>query len=516
MMTNEPQIETPTRHLMLVIMDGWGIAEDPTVSAIDQGRTHFYQNALLSYPNSKLKASEQAVGLPPGQMGNSEVGHLNIGAGRIIYQQLDKIQRAIDSGEFIENPTIQRLVAYCKQNQAPLHLMGLVSTGGVHSSLDHLTAMLESFSKMNIPQIYIHAFLDGRDTAPQSGLKFMQTLQQTINRHNYPAKIVSLIGRYYAMDRDKRWERVKKAYDLLIHGIGETFPDPQSAIEYYYQQGITDEFMAPCVISNHTAITVQPEEAALFFNFRTDRGRELTQVLTQQDFPEYGMQTLPLHYVTLTEYDKTFKNVGIVFKTDSVQDTLGEVLSTFKKKQLRIAETEKYPHVTYFFNGGKESNFDLEDRILCQSPKVATYDLKPQMSAFDIEREVLKKIVEKQYDFICLNFANPDMVGHTGVFQAAIKACESVDYSVSKIVKKCTENDYAVLIISDHGNADKMENPDGSPHTAHTLARVPCILIDPRKEFIKIRDGVLADVAPTILKIMGIPIPAAMTGQPLV
>ncbi len=497
-----------------MILDGWGIATNKKVSAIDQANTPFVDALYTKYPNSRLQASGLAVGLPDGQMGNSEVGHMNIGAGRIVYQDLVRVNKAVLEHELDFHPALANIFNYVKENNKTLHIIGLLSDGGVHSHIDHLKAIC-SIAHTNAVNPVIHAFLDGRDTDPRGGLGYLTDLQKHLVTSG--GKIASVIGRYYAMDRDKRWERVKLAYDLMVHGKGEATTNVLSTLRHSYDAGITDEFIQPIVVieNDKPVATIKEGDAVLCFNFRTDRGRQITEVLTQQDFPEYGMKALPLHYTTLTNYDNTFTNVHVVFEKDNLENTLGEVLANAGKIQIRIAETEKYPHVTFFFSGGRETVFEGESRILCPSPKVATYDLQPEMSANDIKDKIIPELDKKDVDFVCLNFANPDMVGHTGVFAAAVKACETVDGCAQAVTEAALRNGYATIIIADHGNADCMINEDGTPNTAHTTSLVPCILIT---DFYagKIYDGKLGDLAPTILTLMGIPIPNQMTGDVLI
>lgn len=499
-------------------MDGWGIARDPKVSAIDAAQTPFYDASLRTRPHARLHASETQVGLPAGQMGNSEVGHMNIGAGRIVYQDLARIGRSIASGEFATLPTYQALVAYCKTHQKPLHLLGLLSDGGVHSHIDHLIGILETLSREpQLPPVYLHLFMDGRDTAPTGGLAYLAQLEAAMAATGV-GKIASVIGRYYAMDRNKAWDRVQKAYDLICHGKGQAFATAREAIAASYAAGVTDEFVEPAVIVAHGQPVglLQADDAVLFYNFRTDRGRQLTIALTQQAFPAQGMVPLPLHYCTMTRYDDTYKGVAVLYEKDNIRMGLGETLAQHGKQQIRIAETEKYPHVTFFFNGGREEPFVGESRILCPSPKVATYDLQPQMSAYDIRDQIVPALEKGEADFVCLNFANPDMVGHTGVFEAAVKACETVDACTQAVVEAALRHGYHAIVTADHGNADCMINPDGSPHTAHTTALVPVILHAPAGspfQAATLRDGKLGDLAPTILHIMGLPIPPEMTGE---
>jgi 2,3-bisphosphoglycerate-independent phosphoglycerate mutase len=510
------------QKVVLVIMDGWGIARDPRVSAVDAANTPFYDESLRTRSHMRLYASEQQVGLPAGQFGNSEVGHMNIGAGRVVYQDLVRIGLAITSGEFANNPVYRELVDYCRENHAPLHLMGLLSDGGVHSHIDHLKGILEILSREPLlPPVYIHVFLDGRDTDPNSGLGFVEDLEALLAKTKI-GRIASVVGRYYAMDRNKIWERTKKAYDLIRSGQGQHFTSASEAVRASYAAGITDEFMEPAVIvqDGEPIAPLHKGDGVLFFNFRTDRGRQLTEALSQRDFIEHAMRTEKFHFCILTRYDHTYKDVHVLFEKDNVEMGLGETLAHHGKQQLRIAETEKYPHVTFFFNGGREDPFSGESRILCPSPKVATYDLKPEMSAFEIRDKILPELEKGEVDFVCLNFANPDMVGHTGIFDAAVKACETVDVCTRAVVETATAHGYYVLVTADHGNADCMLNPDGSPHTAHTTALVPLILHPPKGAAhvpsFRERDGKLGDLAPTILHIMGLPIPKEMTGEILV
>lgn len=503
------------KKVLLMILDGWGIAVNKKVSAIDHARTPFVNSLYTKYANSKLEASGLAVGLPAGQMGNSEVGHMNIGAGRVIYQDLVKINKAITEKELDKNQVLLDAISYAKTNDKNFHLIGLVSDGGVHSHLDHLKGICTIIHNNGIKNLFVHAFTDGRDTDPKGGAEYLKNLQAHLRATT--GKIASVVGRYFAMDRDKRWERVKLTYDLLVHGTGEVATDAVAAVQKSYDNNVTDEFIKPIVIveNGKPVATIQEGDVVLCFNFRTDRGREITQALTQQDFPEQNMKALSLDYITLTNYDDTFKNVKVIFDKDNLNNTLGEVLANAGKKQIRIAETEKYPHVTFFFSGGREQEFDGETRILCPSPKVATYDLKPEMSANDLKDKLIPELDKQYADFICLNFANPDMVGHTGVFEAVVKACETVDYCASKVTEAALRNGYTVIIIADHGNADFMINEDGTPNTAHTTSLVPCILVDDTFKG-TIKNGKLGDLAPTILTLMGIPVPAEMTGEVLV
>lgn len=503
------------KKVILIILDGWGIAKDPRVSAIDKADTAFIDSLYTKYPHSKLQASGLAVGLPEGQMGNSEVGHMNIGAGRIVYQELVRINNAVKDKELNKEKVLLDAFDYAKKNNKKVHFIGLVSDGGVHSHINHLKGLCSIAKENNVNNVFIHAFTDGRDTDPKSGLGFLKDLQDHLKTST--GEIASVVGRYYSMDRDKRWERVKLAYDAMVKGEGKKTNDVLKAVEASYAEGVTDEFIKPVIrtdASGKPVAVIEQGDVVLCFNFRTDRGREITEVLTQQDFPDFGMKKLDLYYITMTNYDETFKNVKVIFEKDNLNNTLGEVLERAGKKQIRIAETEKYPHVTFFFSGGREAEFKGEKRILCPSPKVATYDLKPEMSAFEIRDKIIPELQKKEPDFVCLNFANPDMVGHTGVFEAAVKACETVNKCAEAVVNEALKNGYTSIIIADHGNADMMINEDGSPNTAHTTNLVPCILVD--NDYKKpIKDGKLGDLAPTILALMGIEQPKDMTGQSL-
>jgi 2,3-bisphosphoglycerate-independent phosphoglycerate mutase len=503
------------KKVLLMILDGWGVAVNKNVSAIDHAKTPFINSLYPRYANSKLEASGLAVGLPAGQMGNSEVGHMNIGAGRVIYQDLVKVNKAIDEKELDKNRVLLDAFEYAKTNHKNVHLIGLVSDGGVHSHIHHLKGICTIAHNNGISNLFIHAFTDGRDTDPKGGLNYLKDLNAHLAKTT--GKIATVVGRYFAMDRDRRWERVKLAYDLLVHGAGEAATDVTAAVQKSYDNQVTDEFIKPVVMveNGKPVATIKEGDVVLCFNFRTDRGREITQVLTQQDFPEQSMKALNLYYVTLTNYDDTFKNVKVIFDKDNLNNTLGEVLAKAGKKQIRIAETEKYPHVTFFFSGGRELEFEGETRILCPSPKVATYDLMPEMSANDLKDKLIPELDKKYADFICLNFANPDMVGHTGVFEAVVKACETVDYCAGKVTEAALRNGYSVIIIADHGNADFMINDDGTPNTAHTTSLVPCILVDDTFKG-KLRNGKLGDLAPTILTLMGVPVPPEMTGEVLI
>jgi 2,3-bisphosphoglycerate-independent phosphoglycerate mutase len=501
------------KKAMLIIMDGWGLGKVPSADAIQQANVPFVSSLYKKYPNATLVTCGEDVGLPSGQMGNSEVGHLNLGAGRVVYQELQRIQVAIRSGEFAQNEALLSSIRYAKSQGKPLHIIGLVSDGGVHSHIDHVKAIAGICKDQGWENLFVHAFTDGRDTDPKSGLGFLKDLDTHLSKTT--GRIASVTGRYYAMDRDKRWERVKLAYDGLVKGIGLRTTDPLAAVAASYEENITDEFIKPIIragADGHPITTIRQGDAVLCFNFRTDRCREITEVLTQTDMQEYGMNRLSLDYTTMTEYDKTFRNVKVIFRNDNLSMTLGEVLEKGGRKQIRIAETEKYPHVTFFFNGGREKPFEGEKRIMIPSPKVATYDIKPEMSAIELTEAIIPEIQQKTADFICLNYANADMVGHTGDFQAAIKAVETVDACVEKVVTAALENDYAIFLTADHGNADFMINEDGSPNTAHTLNPVPLFVID-RNWSGKVISGKLGDIAPSILKMMGLNIPPEMTGN---
>ena len=502
------------KKVILMILDGWGKSPDPKVSAIDNANVPFINSLYTKYPNAQLRTDGLNVGLPEGQMGNSEVGHMNLGAGRIVYQDLAKINLAVANKTLAKEQVLIDAFNYAKTNNKKVHFLGLVSDGGVHSHTSHLRGLIDASQEYGLDKVFIHAFTDGRDVDPKSGKKYLQDLQNYIAPT--PVKIASVIGRYYAMDRDKRWERVKLAYDLVVHGTGTATNDIVSSIATSYGNDVTDEFIQPLVAvdTNGAPLAViQEDDVVIFFNFRTDRGRELTEALSQQDFHEQNMHKLNLYYVTLTNYDETYQNVKVVYNKDNITETLGEVLEKANKKQIRIAETEKYPHVTFFFSGGRETPFEGESRILRNSPKVATYDLQPEMSAYELKDALVPELNKGEVDFVCLNFANGDMVGHTGIMEAAIKACEAVDECVKEVVEAALANDYTTIIIADHGNCETMINPDGSPNTAHTTNPVPIILVD--KDLKKINDGVLGDIAPTILELMGVAQPAAMTSHSL-
>ncbi|MGB4775067.1 MAG: 2,3-bisphosphoglycerate-independent phosphoglycerate mutase [Daejeonella sp.] len=503
------------KKAILLILDGWGYGKHDQSDAISQAKTPFFNYLIANYPNSKLEASGEAVGLPAGQMGNSEVGHMNLGAGRVVYQELGRINKAVKDHELSHNLVLKNAFDYAKENNKQVHFIGLVSDGGVHSHINHLKGLCDAAKENEVKNVFIHAFLDGRDTDPNSGLGFINQLEEHLNHST--GIVASAIGRYYAMDRDNRWERVKKAYDLMIHGIGRKTKSIPDAIRSSYEAGITDEFVEPIVkvdeVGNPVS-TINPGDVVISFNFRTDRGREITVALSQKAFPEFNMEPLRLHYITMTNYDDTFKNVQVIFTKDDLTNTLGEVLEKQNKKQVRIAETEKYPHVTFFFSGGREKEFNHEKRIMIPSQKVATYDLKPEMSAPEIANAICKELSTGWPDFVCLNFANPDMVGHTGVFDAVVKAVETVDSCLKKVVECGIVNGYSFIILADHGNADFMVNSDGSPNTAHTTNLVPCILID--QDFHHIKDGKLGDIAPSILTLMNLPVPDTMNGNVLV
>lgn len=496
-------------------MDGWGLGQVSAADAIQHARVPFTDSLYERYPNATLTTCGEEVGLPEGQMGNSEVGHLNLGAGRVVYQELQRINKAIRDGELKQNPALQASFRYAIEQKKPLHLLGLVSDGGVHAHIQHLIALVNLAYEAGVSEIFIHAFTDGRDTDPRSGKGFLQTLETNISGK---AKIATVSGRYYAMDRDKRWERVQLAYDALVNASGPTATSSAAAIEQAYSNNITDEFILPTIIvdDHQQPLTkIKSGDAVICFNFRTDRCREITQVLTQIDLPEFGMKKLDLNYTTFTEYDKSYQNVHVVFETDNLSNTLGEVLEQHGRKQIRIAETEKYPHVSFFFSGGREKPFEGEKRIMAPSPKVATYDLQPEMSARELTAAILPEIEQQSADFICLNYANADMVGHTGVWEAAIKAVETVDDCVAQVVTTGLANGYTIFLTADHGNADYMINPDGTPNTAHTLNPVPFFIIDNQWHG-SIHSGKLGDIAPTILTMMGIPVPPEMTGNILI
>lgn len=504
------------KKTILVIMDGWGLGKVASADAIKNASTPFVSSLYSKYPNSTLITCGEAVGLPEGQMGNSEVGHLNLGAGRIVYQELQRINVAVRDGSFATNNVLLNAIRFAKKNKKSLHLLGLVSNGGVHSHINHLKAIIDVCKNEDLADVFIHAFTDGRDCDPKSGLGFLKELQLHLN--TAVGKIASVSGRYYAMDRDKRWERIKLAYDVLVNGNGDKATDAIAAIENSYSKNVTDEFIKPTVIvaeDQKALAVIKDGDVVICFNFRTDRCREITQVLTQMNMPEHGMRKLWLHYTTMSEYDKTYTDVNVIFETDNLNNTLGEILQQHGLKQIRIAETEKYPHVSFFFSGGRETPFDGEKRIMIPSPKVATYDLKPEMSAYEVTEALLPEIKSKSADFICLNYANADMVGHTGIWEAAIKAVETVDKCVGQIVTAGLENGYTIFLTADHGNSDYMINEDGSPNTAHTMNPVPFFIIDNEWKG-KVKPGKLGDIAPTILTMMQLPIPIEMTGEVLI
>jgi 2,3-bisphosphoglycerate-independent phosphoglycerate mutase len=504
------------KKVILVIMDGWGLGSEEASDAIRHARVPFVSSLYGKYPNTTLVTYGEAVGLPEGQMGNSEVGHLNLGAGRIVNQELQRINLAIRDGSFFQNPALLSVIRGAKKEGKALHLLGLVSDGGVHSHIRHLKAIVDACVKEGLNRVFIHAFTDGRDTDPKSGLGFIRDLQEHLNRST--GKIATVSGRYYAMDRDKRWERVRLAYDALVPGAGEKATDALAAVENSYAAGVTDEFIKPTVIVGSDQLplaTIQEGDYALCFNFRTDRCREITEVLTQHDIPDQGMKKLLLHYATMTQYDQRFRGVEVLFENDDLKNTLGEIIAASGLKQIRIAETEKYPHVSFFFSGGRETPFEGERRIMIPSPKVATYDLKPEMSAVELTDAIIPEIRDQTADFICLNYANADMVGHTGVWDAAVRAAETVDRCVERVVSAALDSDYVVFLTADHGNADYMVNGDGTPNTAHTMNPVPFFIIEKGRKG-GLRPGKLGDLAPTILTMMGLEIPAEMTGEILI
>ncbi|MDR0834757.1 MAG: 2,3-bisphosphoglycerate-independent phosphoglycerate mutase [Candidatus Symbiothrix sp.] len=504
------------KKALLVILDGWGFGDHTKRDVIYSTPTPYWDELLKNYPYSELQASGENVGLPDGQMGNSEVGHLNIGAGRVVYQDLVKINKACRENTILENEEIKRAYSYAKKNGKQIHLMGLVSNGGVHSSLEHLLKLTDISKDYGVDKTFVHCFMDGRDTDPKSGAGFLKELERHLKKS--AGHIASVIGRYYAMDRDKRWERVKEAYDLLVNGIGAPTEDPVDAVEQSYLDGLTDEFIKPivCVKDGKPLAVIQEGDVVIFFNYRNDRAKELTVVLTQQDMPEQGMHTVPnVQYFTMTPYDPTFKNVHILFDKDNVNNTLGEYLSSKGLSQLHTAETEKYAHVTFFFNGGREAPFDAEERILVASPKVATYDLQPEMSAGEVKDSLVKQIQSQKFDFIVVNYANGDMVGHTGVYGAIEKAVVAVDAALKDTIEAAKANGYDAIVIADHGNADYAVNDDGTPNTAHSLNPVPFVYISNDKNA-KVENGKLADVAPSILHILGLPQPKEMTGKNLI
>ncbi len=504
--------------VILMILDGWGIGPKDSVSAIAQAHTPFIDSCYKHYPHTTLNTSGLAVGLPEGQMGNSEVGHMNLGAGRVVYQNLVRINKAVEEGKLSDEKVLINAFAYAKNNHKKVHFIGLVSNGGVHSHINHLKGLLDAAKQADLHEnVFVHAFTDGRDCDPKSGSGFLEEL--THHMAQSTGQLASVIGRYYAMDRDKRWERVKLAYDAMVNAIGIPSTHPIESVQTSYNKGVTDEFIQPIIhvdAKGQPLAKIEEGDVVICFNFRTDRGREISDVLTQHAYPEFGMRPLNLRYITLTQYDETYKNVDVIFSEHHLENTLGEVLERAHKKQIRIAETEKYPHVTFFFSGGRETEFAGERRILCPSPRdVATYDLKPEMAAHDITKAILPEIENETADFICLNFANTDMVGHTGVMEAAIKAAEIVDGCVAEIVTLATEKNYKIIILADHGNSDYMMNEDGSPNTQHTTNPVPFILAQKENNW-RVKEGKLGDIAPTILTLMGVEIPQEMTGDVLV
>ncbi|CAL2083676.1 2,3-bisphosphoglycerate-independent phosphoglycerate mutase [Tenacibaculum sp. 190524A02b] len=503
------------KKVILMILDGWGITQNPDVSAIYNAKTPYINSLYNKYPNAELRTDGEHVGLPEGQMGNSEVGHMNLGAGRIVYQNLAKINNAVADGSLAKEPELIKAFEYAKINNKNVHFLGLVSNGGIHSHINHLKGLLSSANEYGLNDVYLHAFTDGRDCDPKSGKFFINDIEKHMEQTT--GKLATITGRYYAMDRDNRWERVQLAYNALVNGQGSFSKNAENSILESYENKVTDEFIKPIIMTdenNQPITTIQPDDVVIFFNFRTDRGRQLTQALSQNDFLEQQMEKLPLYFVTLTNYDATFKNINVVYDNKNIENTIGEVLANAGKKQIRIAETEKYPHVTFFFSGGREKEFDGEKRLLCPSPKVATYDLKPEMSAYEIKDAIIPELQKGDVDFVCLNFANGDMVGHTGVFEAAVKACEAVDICVKDVISTALDNEYTTILIADHGNCETMINPDGSPHTAHTTNPVPMILID--NDLKEIKNGILGDIAPTILRLMDVAQPKEMTQHSLV
>ncbi|MCH3881049.1 MULTISPECIES: 2,3-bisphosphoglycerate-independent phosphoglycerate mutase [Tenacibaculum] len=503
------------KKVILMILDGWGITQDPKVSAIYNAKTPYINSLYDKYPNAELRTDGEHVGLPEGQMGNSEVGHMNLGAGRIVYQNLARINKAVKEKTLGKEKVLLDTFKYAKEHNKTVHLLGLVSNGGIHAHINHLKGLLDVAKENEVENVFLHAFTDGRDCDPKSAPYFLNEVQEHMDKST--GEIATVTGRYYAMDRDNRWERIKEAYDGLVNGIGTKTENAIDAVKANYEVGITDEFHKPIIVTNKDGspkTEIKEGDVVLFFNYRTDRGRELTNALSQNDFPEFGMKKLDLYYTTITLYDKNFKGINVIYNTDNIKNTLGEVLSKAGKKQIRIAETEKYPHVTFFFSGGQEEPFKGESRILRNSPKVATYDLKPEMSAYELKDALCEDLEKGETDFVCLNFANGDMVGHTGIMEAAIKACEAVDECAKEVIETGLKNDYSILLIADHGNCETMMNPDGSPHTAHTTNPVPFVLID--KEIKSVKSGILGDIAPTILHLMGVEKPEEMTQNSLV
>ncbi|MCG8207364.1 2,3-bisphosphoglycerate-independent phosphoglycerate mutase [Tenacibaculum finnmarkense] len=502
------------KKVILMILDGWGITQDPKVSAIYNAKTPFINSLYDTFPHAQLRTDGNHVGLPEGQMGNSEVGHMNLGAGRIVYQNLAKINKAVEQGTLAQETELLNAFDYAKKNNKNVHFLGLVSNGGIHSHINHLKGLLSAANEQKLENVFLHAFTDGRDCDPKSGKYFINEIEEHMQKTT--GELATITGRYFAMDRDNRWERVQLAHDALVNGKGEFSRDATQSIQESYDENITDEFVKPIIMvdeKNQPKTTIKEDDVVIFFNFRTDRGRELTEILNQKDFPELNTKKLPLYFVTMTNYDETFKDIKVIYNSKNIENTLGEVLENAGKTQIRIAETEKYPHVTFFFSGGREQEFKGEKRLLCPSPKVATYDLQPEMSAYEIRDAIVPELKEGAVDFVCLNFANGDMVGHTGVFEAAVKACETVDNCVKDVITTALENDYTTIVIADHGNCETMMNPDGSPHTSHTTNPVPMILVD--KDLKTIKDGVLGDIAPTILHLMNVPQPKEMTQDSL-
>ncbi len=503
------------KKVILIILDGWGETQNPNVSAIYKAKTPYFDSLIKEYPNASLRTDGLNVGLPEGQMGNSEVGHMNLGAGRIVYQDFVKINNAVADGSIAKEEVVSDAFKYAKENNKKVHFLGLLSDGGVHSHINHLKGLIHAADEAGLTKVFVHAFTDGRDVDPKSGLGFAQDIEKYMDGST--GKLASICGRYYAMDRDQRWERVKLSYDAMVNGVGEKSTDAAASIQASYDKGVTDEFIEPIVMTDadgEPVGNIESDDVIIFFNFRTDRGRQLTRALSQENFEDFGMHTLPLYYVTMTNYDDSYQKVSVIYPKDNLTETLGEVLENNNKKQIRIAETEKYPHVTFFFSGGRETEFNGEKRLLCPSPKVATYDLKPEMSAFDIRDAIVPELKAAEADFICLNFANTDMVGHTGVMEAAMKAAEAVDSCLKDVVNTALENNYSSIVIADHGNSEKMINEDGSPNTAHTTYPVPLILVEKNKEH-KIKNGVLGDIAPTVLDLLNIDKPASMTRESL-
>ena len=502
------------KKVILLILDGWGITQDPKVSAIYNAKTPFINSLYNKFPHAELRTDGEHVGLPEGQMGNSEVGHMNLGAGRIVYQNLAKINKAIKENTLAKEQELMKAFKYAKENNKNVHFLGLVSNGGIHSHINHFKGLLDAANNADLENVFLHAFTDGRDCDPKSGKYFINDIQEHMQKTT--GELATITGRYYAMDRDNRWERIQLAYNALVNGKGTFSSNATESIQQFYDDKITDEFIKPIIMvdkKNQPKTTIKEDDVVIFFNFRTDRGRQLTNALSQQNFPELNMKKLPLYFVTMTNYDETFKNINVIYNSKNIENTLGEVLESANKTQIRIAETEKYPHVTFFFSGGREQEFRGEKRLLCPSPKVATYDLKPEMSAYELTDAIIPELEKGDVDFVCLNFANGDMVGHTGDFNAAVKACETVDICTKNIITTALENEYTTILIADHGNCETMMNPDGTPHTAHTTNPVPMILID--KDLKSIKNGILGDIAPTILDLMGIEQPKEMTQKSL-